>query len=186
MLSCKESDGADNEFDNWEQRNIEYYESVYSKAATGIQSGNKAWKILGKWSLNDSIIKNHQDQIVVEVLKEGNGTESPLYTDSVRIHYEGRLIPTALNPNGYIFDCSWTGSYNEKTMVPSKGTTNGFIDGFTTALLHMHVGDRWRIYIPQNLGYGSNVQSAIPAYSTLVFDLTLHSYGHPGEPMPKL
>lgn len=178
--SCKENDGVTNEYDNWQERNQEYFKSVYANA----NSGKAGWKILNKWSKNDSIIAKPYDQIVIEVLNEGKGTECPLYTDSVRIHYEGRLMPTSLNPEGLVFDCSWTGKYNPNSMVPYKSVASAFIDGFTTALMHMHVGDRWRVYIPQQLGYGSSASGSIPAYSTLIFDLTLHSYGHPGTPMP--
>ena len=45
--------------------------------------------------------------------------------------------------------------------------------GFVTALLHMHSGDRWRVYIPYQLGYNTTEKTGIPAYSTLIFDLAL-------------
>ena len=40
----------------------------------------------------------------------------------------------------------------------------------------MHIGDTWRIYVPAALGYGSVTKTGIPAYSTLVFDITLNSF----------
>ena len=35
------------------------------------------------------------------------------------------------------------------------------------------LGDRWEVYIPHQLGYGEEANGAIPAYSTLVFDIGL-------------
>ena len=59
-------------------------------------------------------------------------------------------------------------------MVPSTFSLGGVVDGWTTALQQMHVGDVWRLYIPQSLGYGSSTSNSnIPAYSTLVFDVYL-------------
>jgi peptidyl-prolyl cis-trans isomerase len=43
----------------------------------------------------------------------------------------------------------------------------------------MKAGDRWLIYIPYQLGYGPKGNNGIPAYSTLVFDVTLAGSYHP-------
>jgi FKBP-type peptidyl-prolyl cis-trans isomerase FklB len=53
---------------------------------------------------------------------------------------------------------------------------NGVVTGFGTALMRMHRGDRWRVYIPYQLAYGSSARSSIPAYSTLIFDLQLEDF----------
>ena len=72
--------------------------------------------------------------------------------------------------------------------VTQNGTTSyqtsTNIDGFTTALMQMHEGDRWMVYIPYNLGYGTETTDNIPAYSTLVFDLTMQAFYHAGEVVP--
>lgn len=36
-----------------------------------------------------------------------------------------------------------------------------------------HVGDRWMIYIPYTLGYGTRTSGPIPGYSTLLFEVEL-------------
>ncbi len=182
MTSCSESDEASTEFDDWQSRNEAYFDGIYAKANSAIAAGDSNWKIIRVYSKTENLTAQKTDDIVVEVLTEGSGTESPLYTDSVRIHYQGRLMPSGSYPEGYLFDKSWTGSYNPQTMIPMKSAVSSFIDGFCTALMKMRVGDRWRVYIPYQLGYGSSESSTIPAYSTLVFDLTLHSFVHPGTP----
>ena len=184
VTSCSESDEESTEFDDWQSKNESYFSGIYTKASSAISAGDNKWKIFRVYSKVGHITASQTDDIVVEVLNEGSGTDSPIFTDSVRVHYEGRLIPTTSYPDGYVFDKSWTGSYNLQTMIPAKFAVSGVVDGFCTALMKMHVGDRWRVYIPYQLGYGTTVSSAIPAYSTLVFDITMHSFTHPGTPFP--
>ena len=47
------------------------------------------------------------------------------------------------------------------------------IEGWIVAMQAMHVGDRWEIYVPAELGYGKYSQPGIPGGSTLVFDIEL-------------
>lgn len=59
---------------------------------------------------------------------------------------------------------------------PAELTVSDMVDGFATALQNMHPGDRWEIWIPQQMGYGSAGRSAsgsviIKPYTTLIFDL---------------
>ena len=83
-----------------------------------------------------------------------------------------------------MFDRSYSGEYNPQTIQPVKFAVNGVVDGFATALMHMSIGDRWEVYIPYQLGYGTQVQSSgsIPAYSTLIFDVGLAGFSHPKAP----
>ena len=55
------------------------------------------------------------------------------------------------------------------------------LSAMTTALMNMHPGDRWRVYLPYQQGYGTTSQTTIPAYSNLIFDIALQSFWHPGE-----
>ena len=45
----------------------------------------------------------------------------------------------------------------------------GGIEGFQTALQYMVEGDKWYVYIPQQLAYKAEIHDVIPAYSTLLF-----------------
>ena len=187
LVSCKESDDSVEEFANWQETNEAYVNNLYSRAVKTGEPVKGSLTAIKKWSYNGENSDLHNgagDYIYVEVLNEGDGTISPIYTDTVRVHYQGRLLPSASYANGYVFDQSWTGEYDVTTNVPSKIAVSGVVDGFTTALQHMRKGDRWKVYIPYQLGYGESANSSIPGYSTLVFDITLNNFWHVGETVP--
>ncbi len=184
LSSCSESDNEEEEFPNWKKTNEQYFNNLYAMAKSSADMGDKSWKVIRQWSLEESTAKDPYDYIVVNVLENGTGSGCPLYTDSVKVHYEGRLLPSTSYPDGYVFDKSFTGEFNPATALPAKFAVSGMIDGFTTALQYMHIGDHWKVYIPYQLGYGSSASGSIPAYSTLVFDVTLESYYRAGVEVP--
>lgn len=205
MTSCSESDDTEDEFENWQERNDKYFTNIYTQAETAIKSGDDSWKIIRVFSKDSLAAKDKTDFIVVHVEAEGTGTESPIYSDKVRVHYRVKLIPSASYTDGYQFESSWTGEYNQKTMAPKDFNVNGSFTGtasdatigLITALMNMHKGDHWTIYIPYALGYGTTNHTlkypsgtsyingpTIPAYSTQRFDVTLVDYAHAGETLP--
>ena len=181
LSSCSETKDDDNEFANWKERNEQYFSKAYTSAKQLSDNGDAKWKVLRSLTLNEDVATHDYDHVVVEVLNEGNGSGCPIYSDSVKVHYSGRLIPSANYPEGKVFDQSWTGDYNLATMVPATFNLNTLVRGFSTAVQSMHIGDRWRVTIPHQLGYGSGTNVG-QAYSTLIFDITLVAYYHGVEP----
>jgi FKBP-type peptidyl-prolyl cis-trans isomerase FklB len=94
------------------------------------------------------------------VLKEGNGSK-PTMNDRIKVHYTGKLI------DGTIFDSSY--QRNE----PAEFIVGQVIPGWVEALQLMSVGSKWRLFIPEELAYGSRAQGAIKPFSTLIFDVEL-------------
>jgi len=194
FTSCSESDEESTEYANWEARNNEYFENIYQEAVSNNKSGDASWFLLKSYSKDANTEGAHTDYIVVHVLsqnKEHNELAadesyvSPMFTDSVLVHYRGNLIPSESYSNGYQFDSSWQGDYDLTTMVPARLAVSNVIDGFSTALQKMHIGDRWCVYIPYQLGYGaSSSSSKIPNYSVLKFDITLRAFSKPGTKLP--
>lgn len=180
LSSCSETDDENTEFADWQNRNEAYFMEKYTDVLEKKAAGATNVDTVRCYSKMPGT-KVPTGFIIVEKLNTGTGTVSPIQTDSVRIHYRGYLMPsdsyqTKMDDGtivGYQFDSSWVGDYDLALMNPYTGVTGAFIDGFTTALLNMRDGDRWRVYIPQQLGYGESAQTGIPAFSTLVFDLTL-------------
>ncbi|MCY1373512.1 FKBP-type 22 kDa peptidyl-prolyl cis-trans isomerase [compost metagenome] len=98
-----------------------------------------------------------------EVLKKAEGVQ-PKATDVVTVHYEGKLT------DGSVFDSS------VERGSPIDLPVSGVIPGWVEGLQLMHVGEKYKLYIPSELAYGEQSPSpAIPANSVLVFELELLS-----------
>ena len=110
---------------------------------------------------NNEDINELPGGILYRVIKSGEGNGTVRMNSVVTVHYTGSLI------NGYIFDNSRTKGYPEAFRV------SDLIDGFSIALTNMHIGDRWEVYIPSELGYGKRANGNIPGLSTLIFDIEL-------------
>src|ERR1017187_973312 len=85
-----------------------------------------------------------------QVLKHGTGTVSPKATNTVKVHYEGRLL------DGTVFDSSIARGQ------PISFPLNGVIPGWTEGLQLMKGGDKFKFVIPPNLAYGANSPPPIP------------------------
>ena len=96
-----------------------------------------------------------------EILSEGESDQSPLADDEVEVHYHGTLT------NGEVFDSS------VERGEPSKFRVDGVIKGWTEALQLMTVGDKWKLFIPSDLGYGETGSSSIGPNETLIFEVEL-------------
>ena len=171
VSSCDETDGAASLYTNWKERNKLFIDSIANVA----RQNPGQWKVIHTYKsvppLND-LNPDVNDYIYCKILKEGTGTLSPLYTDSVSTHYRGKLIPL-YDGQEFIFDQSFRGELDEDVAVPVTFAVGGVIEGWTTALQQMKVGDRWEVYIPSDLAYGNYANNDIPAFSALIFDMTL-------------
>lgn len=181
IASCSEDDNTVEEFPDWQNRNETYFAGVYDQAKA---NADGTWKLIRSYALEDTIPTTYDDYIAVKVLRAGTGSGCPMFSDSVKVNYRGRLIPSTSYADGYVFDESYVGEYNPATALPSTMYVGGTVDGFATALQHMHIGDYWRVYIPYWLGYGTSGSSSIPAYSTLIFDIELVAYYRAGVDVP--
>lgn len=114
--------------------------------------------------------------VYYKVLKKGTSEEPIYYNSTVKVYYHGISMDESSRKMTYFFDSK------DPQIDPSQKWAifgvNVLVDGFTTALQHMHPGDRWEIWIPWQLGYGATGnrdlrgQSIRPwAYSTLRFEL---------------
>ena len=97
---------------------------------------------------------------------------SPVLGDSVTFDYEGKLI------TGETFDSSFARGQ------PLSGPVDGFVPGFTEALLRMKPGDEWIVWIPPALGYGDRATGPIPPGSVLRFRMLLRSVAPAAHLLP--
>lgn len=99
--------------------------------------------------------------ILYTVLKRGAG-QQPKPTDSVVAHYRGTLI------NGTEFDSSY------ERDKPATFSVNGVIKGWQEVLQLMHVGSKWKVWIPPHLAYGEQgAGKTIGPNQALIFEIEL-------------
>jgi peptidylprolyl isomerase/FKBP-type peptidyl-prolyl cis-trans isomerase FkpA len=101
----------------------------------------------------------------VEILKEGTG-DGAKNGDSVSVNYTGTLtdgtpFDSSLNPGRTPFEFSLPGQV---------------IQGWNLGLVGMKVGEKRKLTIPPELGYGANGRPpVIPANATLIFEIDMLS-----------
>ncbi len=169
LVSCNKTETFD---DRWKIENEEQFAKIAANAEyTKLET------------------ESGQGFIMYKVLQTGEG-DTPMFTDRVRVLYTGWYKNIWTKPDTYtdsnnnfitnkiIFD-----STADRNDIPSilnvssnvGGTGGGIIEGYSTALQHMKEGDKWEIWIPWNLAYGSVglAQGNIRGYTTLVFEVEL-------------
>lgn len=169
FISCDETSEED-EYANWKERCQHVIDSI-AEVAEANEDGK--WHIYKSFRLPEddpddlSAVKNVNNYVYCHVEEAGLGTESPIYTDTVRVNYRGWHI------NNTVFDQSFKGPFDPSVTVPYKTSLDNVITGWTTALQYMVEGDVWTVYIPYTLAYGSEDYGGVRGYSTLKFLMNL-------------
>ncbi|MBK5265142.1 MAG: FKBP-type peptidyl-prolyl cis-trans isomerase [Alphaproteobacteria bacterium] len=126
-------------------------QGVIGKSPAGFMAANA----------RDEGVATTESGLQYKVLEAGKG-DSPTLEDVALINYTGMLI------DGKVFD------QNERAPLEVAGVVPGFSEG----LQLMQRGGKYRLWIPPQLGYGSDVPAGgpIPKDSVLVFDVELLDY----------
>lgn len=131
-----------------------------AKAEAGKAAKEEGAKFLAENAKKEGIIVT-KSGLQYEVLTEGTG-KKPKASDTVRCHYEGRLL------DGTVFDSSY------KRNAPADFGLQQVIAGWTEGVQLMAEGSKFRFYIPYMLAYGEGGAGAmIPPFATLIFDVEL-------------
>lgn len=109
---------------------------------------------------NKEGVKSTESGLQYKVLEEGDGA-SPSSTSTVKVHYKGTLI------DGTQFDSSYDRG------EPAEFPVNNVIQGWQEALQMMKVGSKWKLFIPPELGYGSQGTGQIGPNEALIFEVEL-------------
>lgn len=107
------------------------------------------------------------------VLNKGKGRKLER-GDKVKVHYTGTLL------NGNKFDSSVDRGQPFEFEIGYGQVILGWDEG----LMLMSIGDKYKLIIPFNLGYGYAEQPNIPAFSTLVFDVEVLDATPAPTPVP--
>ncbi len=139
------------------------FDALVAKAAAATAEGRKkersdALAIIARtWPK----LTTTKSGLMFEVLKKGSGG-SPGPTSRVSVNYTGMLL------NGRVFDSTAARG------TPATFPVNRVIPGWSEALAAMHRGEKQRLVIPPELGYGhEGYPGVIPPDSFLVFEVEL-------------
>ena len=97
-----------------------------------------------------------------EILESGSGEEARA-DSTVKIHYKLTLLDGTLADSSY------------ERGEPSVFQLSDVIEGFREGVALMREGDRYRFWVPPELGYGLNAPSGIGPNALLIFDVNLIS-----------
>lgn len=154
--SCSNDDENETETNAWKLKNEQALEEIKSNPQyTAIEAPSK------------------NGTIYMKQLVAGSGKKI-YYTSLVNVYYKGQTI------DGNVFDKrEFEDGKPFGCAISSDVATTDYstvIEGWSVALQHMVEGDKYEVWIPQELAYGSTEKSDdLPAYSTLIFEIEVIS-----------
>ncbi|MBE9559598.1 MAG: FKBP-type peptidyl-prolyl cis-trans isomerase [Proteobacteria bacterium] len=108
-----------------------------------------------------------------KILKSGNGKQ-PKANDDVIVHYTTTLI------DGREVESTHTKG------VPVEFHVGGYLEGWDEALQLMHVGDKWKLFLPTDLAWGEHGRGeSVPENTPLVIEIELLKIGSLRAPLVK-
>lgn len=110
-----------------------------------------------------------------DIMQRETAQGKPEFTDTVVVRYEGWYYEIG-SKTPKIFDSTESPSLSNSlnpNKVERQFAVSGVVDGWSTLLQDMTVGEERLVVIPQQLGYGSSKTTYIPAYTTLWFRVKL-------------
>jgi FKBP-type peptidyl-prolyl cis-trans isomerase len=108
-------------------------------------------------------VTTQQSSPKIEVLQQGAGDKAVKAGDTVAVNYVGTL------EDGTVFDSNTS---TDKPFETEIGVGN-VIKGWDLGIVGMKVGEKRKLTISPELGYGNQAVGTIPAGSTLIFDVQL-------------
>jgi len=159
----------------------------------------EAWKRQNEQAINDlarnpdftalKLQGGYDFNIYYRVIQKGEGKRI-FYNSRAEVYYKGWFVVTNADKNikaGDVFDRQlFDDGVTFKLAVSSLSadSNNGIrtpVEGWSVALQNMVEGDKWEVWIPHQLGYGTESYSSIPAYSTLAFEIEVVKAIDPDE-----
>ena len=123
-------------FDEADETANRLYEYLTQKQFDKVKEENAAF--LEAKAKEEDVVKT-ESGLLYQIIKLGDGGAKPTATSDVEVLYRGELI------DGTVFD---------ESREPITLNLGSVIKGWTEGVQLMSVGDKYRFFIPYNLGYG--------------------------------
>ncbi|HBK33360.1 MAG TPA: hypothetical protein DDZ78_17290 [Porphyromonadaceae bacterium] len=154
--------------DQWKLDNEKQFEKIASDPA---YKDNKIKALSGK----DAYI------VYKSLEKADDDSPRPAFTDYVKVYYTGWYKfdwsqgDTYPGDDGDTFTNKREFVYSRDNIPSTLAVSSGIVEGLSLALQHMKVGDKWEIWVPWSLGYGSSGYASlnIKGDTTLVYEVEL-------------
>ena len=130
------------------------------------QSCNQQPKVINTkpWEIKTTDTITTESGLKYLVVKKSNNPTKAEKGMMVDVHYTGFLT------DGKVFDSS----IERGNPISFELGTGSLIKGWDEGIALMNIGDKYRLIIPADLGYGTNgAGSDIPPNATLLFDVEL-------------
>jgi FKBP-type peptidyl-prolyl cis-trans isomerase FkpA len=135
-------------------------ELAQKRLAAGADDAKKKGQEFADKVAKEKDAKKLPSGVVIRTITPGTGA-SPTADDTVKVHYEGKLI------DGSVFDSSI------KRGQPAEFPLKGVVPCWTEALQQMKKGEKAQVVCPSSVAYGDRGQSPIPPGATLSFEIEL-------------
>ncbi|MHB1049292.1 MAG: FKBP-type peptidyl-prolyl cis-trans isomerase [Bacteroidota bacterium] len=157
-LSEKESAISEEET---QQATLEFQQMMTEKQNAASAEARKSGETFLTENAKKEGVKVTSSGLQYKIITEGTG-KSPLPTNTVVVHYRGKLI------DGTVFDESY------QRGEPATFQLNQVIKGWTEGLQLLKEGGKAELYIPADLGYGDRgAGQLIPPGAALIFEVEL-------------
>ena len=118
--------------------------------------------VIQKWDIEGDSVYNKNN--VFMVYEDTNCLNRVAYGDLVKVKYKGYFI------DGKVFYDNTAGDDYDEFKVGVKDQT---IEGMKIALVHMCYGQKAKVLVPSDLGFGASVieQGLVPKYAPVIFEI---------------
>ena len=160
--ACSETEEV-SRYDNWQARNESFIDSL--KNVYDAKTDPNLYAVVDP---NSSVSDREQLVFYKKEIQTDEGL-TPMFNDSIVVYYHGTNIL------GERFDGNFDGKEVQINDKPTGFRLNNNISGWIWPL-HiggMREGERWKIFIPWQSGYGERGSGSILGYSTLIFTIQL-------------
>lgn len=136
-----------------------YFMDIQAKEAAAAIAAGEAFLAENKTKEG---VTTTESGLQYKIIQKGEGEEKPTTEDQVKVHYTGRLL------DGTVFDSS------VQRGEPATFGVTQVIKGWTEVLQLMTPGSKYMVWIPSELGYGSQgAGQMIKPNSVLEFEVEL-------------